>query len=211
MTRIRDYLLTASGAISDALAQLDEGSRPDLPTSPVLLDVPWSAQWEKDAKKYRMDCGPACVEMLGEFYRGQVAGVGTDQIMQWLKGGVDKGTTKEELQRAASHFYDVNLIWHYNTGTDQLRKWINDGKPSIVLVRYGDFPMRMDRGYVDPHWMVVVGYDSYNWSGETVRRLIVHDPDWWGVAMGQGAYLPVVESVFIGMHTDYRRLALVAV
>ncbi len=209
MTDPYQDVLTAKMHLELALQNWDA---PDstLPTNPVLLDVPYSSQHERDAREYSLDCGAACIEMLGEFYRGQVAGIGTDQIHEWMTGGRNTTTSKEQLIKAASHFYGVDLEHYYNTSNDQLRSWLNEGKPAIVLVRYGDFPMRMDRNYVSGHWMVVVGYDSYNWAGETVRRLVVHDPNWWSVAMGQGAYLPVVETVFNGMFVDYRRLALVA-
>ena len=202
---IKQYLETAKSWIDVAI---DEADEPLVPQKSVL-QVPYSSQHEVDARQFRRDCGAACVEMVGEFYRGQKAGVGTDQIHNWITGGVNRNTNKEELQKALKHFYDVDVESHLNVIPQTIREWIDDGKPSIVLVRYGDFPLRMDLAYTGGHWMVVCGYDSFDWCGYEVQRMIVHDPDWYYNFMAQGGFLPVVENMFVGMHKDYNRLALV--
>ena len=206
---IKQHLETIKEEADAALVALQRQA--PLPMLPgTTLYVPYSSQHEVDARKFRRDCGAACVEMLGEFYRGPAPGVGTDEIHSWITGGVNRNTNKEELQRALKHFYDVDVEAHYNVAPATIREWIDEGKPSIVLVRYGDFPLRMDLAYTSGHWMVVCGYDAFDWCGYEVQRMIVHDPDWYYSFMAQGGFLPVVENMFVGMHKDYNRLALVA-
>ncbi len=201
-------MLDARSDIEHALDQMT--SPPVIDPTRRVLPVPYSSQHEKDAKRFRLDCGAACVEMIGEFYHGQHPGVGTNDIHAWMTDGKNEKTTKDDLIRALKHFYDVDAKARYDVMTDWLRGWIDDGHPAIVLVRYGDFPLRMDLSYTSGHWMVVCGYDSFDWAGHEVRRLIMHDPDWYGQFMAQGGFLPVIEEMFTGMHLDYRRLALVA-
>ncbi len=200
------------GARDEIDAVLDKSKPLPVPTimSGAVLYVPYSSQHEVDAKKFRLDCGAACVEMVGEFYKGQILGVGTNEIHAHMTGGANKKTSAEDLQKALKHFYDVDTIDKGGATPDMLRGWIDEGHPSIVLVRYGDFPLRMDLAYTSGHWMVVCGYDSFDWAGHEVKRLIMHDPDWYSTFMAQGAFLPVIESMFVGMHKDYNRLALVA-
>ena len=70
------------------------------PGEPRVLGVPYHSQWEVDALDKRMDCGPACVEMVGEFWRPDVE-VTTDEIMRFVTQGVERGTLIRELQAAA--------------------------------------------------------------------------------------------------------------
>ena len=208
MAIVKELLLGARANIDLALGQII--TPPVIDPTRCVLSVPYSSQHEVDAKRFRLDCGAACVEMIGEYYSGQIPGVGTNEIHAWITGGENKKTTADQLQSALKHFYDVDVEKFYDTTPLQLRGKIDAGKPAIVLVRYGDFPLRMDLSYTGGHWMVVCGYDSFDWAGQEVRRLIMHDPDWYYQFMAQGAFLPVIEDMFVGMHLDYRRLALVA-
>lgn len=211
MATAKELLHEARVNITLALDRLENEQLPRLDTSRRVLPVPYSSQHEVDAKRFSLDCGAACVEMIGEYYRPEKNGViGTNEIHDWMTGGRNKTTSKDELQRALAHFYDVQVDAHYDVTPANLRGWIDNGHPAIVLVRYGDFPLRMDLSYTSGHWMCVVGYDSFDWSGNEVKRLIMHDPDWYAQHMAQGGFLPVIEEMFVGMHSDYRRLALVA-
>ena len=209
MATAREYVFDARADLGLALEQMDTPPPVTDPTRHVL-PVPYSSQHEKDAKRFRLDCGAACVEMIGEFYRSQLPGVGTNEIHAYMTEGKNETTNAAQLQDALKHFYDVEVFTHYDIPPVMLREWLNNGDPAIVLVRYGDFPLRMDLSYTSGHWMCVVGYDSFDWAGHEVQRLIMHDPDWYAQFMAQGAFLPVIEDMFVGMHLDYRRLALVA-
>ena len=207
MPTTKELLIDARANIAQALEQMSVPSVIDLTRR--VLSVPYSSQHEVDATRFSLDCGAACVEMIGEYYSGQTPGVGTNEIHAWMTGGRNRTTTKDDLIRALKHFYNVDVSAQYNVTTDKLRTWIDLGNPAIVLVRYGDFPLRMDLSYTSGHWMVVCGYDSFDWAGHEVKRLIMHDPDWYLRFMAQGGFLPVIEEMFVGMHSDYRRLALV--
>jgi len=201
------------GVWLDSLTQKEEPEpAPDDPTSPlwpeVRLDVPYSSQHEVDAKKFTLDCGGAAVEMVGEFYRGQVQGVGTDQIQSWMTGGVNRTTTAENLILALSHFYQVKASKHYDTTMSMIREQIDLGRPGILLVQYGDVPLRMDLGYTAGHWIVFAGYDTVVWSHSPWDRILIHDPDWWQDLMVQGAYLPYTENLIKRAMSRNGRLAI---
>jgi hypothetical protein len=208
MATAKELLIDARSNIGLALEKMT--TPPVIDPTRRVLAVPYSSQHEKDAKRFRLDCGAACVEMVGEFYAGQTPGVGTNEIHAWMTDGKNKTTSANDLNRALKHFHDVDATACYDVSPEHLRGFIDDGDPAIVLVRYGDFPLRMDLSYTAGHWMCVVGYDSFDWAGHEVRRLIMHDPDWYYQFMAQGGFLPVIEEMFVGMHSDYRRLALVA-
>ena len=208
MATAKELLIDARANIALALEKM--ATPPVIDPTRRVLPVPYSSQHEVDAKRFSLDCGAACVEMIGEFYAGQTPGVGTNEIHDWMTGGKNETTTKDDLIRGLEHFYDVTASAFYSVTPSQLCDWIDLGHPAIVLVRYGDFPLRMDLSYTTGHWMCVVGYDSFDWAGHEVRRLIMHDPDWYAQFMAQGGFLPVIEEMFVGMHLDYKRLALVA-
>jgi hypothetical protein len=62
--------------------------------------------------------------------------------------------------------------------------------------------------------MVVVGFDQIYYQDQVVERAIVHDPDFYGGLMAQGAFIPIVQPHFMGMWDDCykdgnpRRMAL---
>lgn len=167
------------------------------------LGVPYNSQWEDDAGLTRSDCGPACVEMVGEFMKPQAADiVSTDDVMKHITGGVNRPTTLTELAEASEALYGVKLGRIYSGSWDGLRLCIRDDLPVIALVHYGSFPTRIDRSYVAGHFMVVVGFDSIKYRGNVIERVIVHDPDFYGEPMVMGAYIPIVKDVFLKMWSD---------
>jgi len=167
----------------------------DLPQQDVLL-VPYHSQWEGDARKFTSDCGPATVEMVGEYWTSEDHT--TDEIMSWITD-VNRSTSSTELIKAAEHFYDVKLTKQYNSSWEALKTEIKAKKPVIVLVHYGSFLMRLDRGYTSGHWMVVVGFDEVDYQGTKVERIILHDPDWWGNYTTQGESIPIIKYHFTQM------------
>jgi len=219
-TYVRDFGHGTAGhnrlvLIDRLAAMLDAASSSGSPVRHVL-DVPYHSQHEVDARWFRRDCGPACVEMVGEWHRRDLD-ASTNEIMRSITGGQDRGTYIRELQDAARDFYHLELDRHDGASWDQLAAWLLN-RPVIVLVHYGSFAMRMDRGYTAGHFMVAVGLDRVDYQGESVRRVVLHDPDWWGdVTMAQGAFLPATQDHFMGMWEDCykdgnpRRMALVPV
>ena len=201
------FSLMASPSVLRTLADmaelLDQAETPDLPVSRMVLPVPYHSQWEGDAELIRKDCGPACVEMLGEYYHPELQDISTDDITKYITGGADRATSISELQRAFDHYYGAPLDRHGVANWDMLKKWIGDGHPAIVLVHYGSFLTRMDRNYTSGHYMVVCGFDRVYYQGQALERVILHDPDFYGVTtIGQGAFIPVIKSHFLKMWDD---------
>jgi hypothetical protein len=167
-------------------------------SSEEILAVPYHSQWETDAQRWKSDCGPATVEMVGEFYRGPQK-ISTDDIMQWITGGSNRNTSATNLVDAAAHFYNVKLDKVYKSDWDFLKSEISKGYPVIVLVHYGAFSMRLDRGFTGGHWMVVNGFDIIDYQGTEIERIILHDSNWWGEYTAQGADIPVIKKQFTNM------------
>ena len=171
-----------------------------MPEYDSVLAVPYHSQHEDDARRFSLDCGPACIEMVGEYWTADPS-PSTDEIMNWITGATDRCTYIVELQRAANHFYGIELERHDGAGWEDLLGWIDEGLPSIVLGRYGAFVTRQDRGWTGGHFFVIVGYDSIDYQGAKVERILLHDPDFYPLnsstdTTAQGAFIPVVRSHF---------------
>jgi hypothetical protein len=208
--------LTLIANLAETLDRFAVG--PGIPPQPALeytvLDVPYHSQHEADAKLFRKDCGPACVEAVGKFYV-PTATATTNEIMRFTTGGADRATYIAELQKASVHFFNVTLDRHDGATWEDLVGWIIAGKPVPVLVHYGSFGTRLDRDWWIGHYLVVVGVDRIRYQAQMVDRVILHDPDYWGSVMAQGAFIPVIKDHFMGMWDDCykdgnpRRMALV--
>lgn len=100
-------------------------------------------------------CGPTSLKMVLEHY-GKVHSV--DEIKKKTKtelfvyqGTKIGGTAPDQMKLGLSHFgVPCNLV-HANM--DQLRNYISQSKPCIVLVRSGKMLL---------HWIVAIGYDENN-------------------------------------------------
>ena len=196
-------VLRALTAMAELLDQAEISDLPPLPVSRIVLPVPYHSQWEGDAELIRKDCGPACVEMLGEYYHPELKNVSTDDITKFITGGTDRATSISELQRAFEHYYGATLDRFGVVTWQMLKRWIENGHPAIVLVHYGSFLTRMDRTYTAGHYMVVCGFDQVDYQGKALERVILHDPDFYGdTMMGQGMRIPVIKSHFLKMWED---------
>lgn len=214
--------LAAAGADMEAISEWVQencggGTVLRSPTNAVYLSTDtFSSQWEIDATAFRSDCGGATVEMTGEHYCGQVAGVGTDQIQRWMTGGADTTTNANQLIAALDEFYQVPAVKKYGVTPDELRRQIDFDRPVILLIRYGDIPMRMDLGWTGGHWIYLAGYETLMWAGTPIPRFLIHDPDWLPRNIGgqrinlmpQGAYLPYIEDMLFEAMDNYGHLAI---
>lgn len=201
--------------LADMLDAMAAGAPISQRTLEYVLDVPYHSQHEDDARRYRRDCGPTCIEMLGKFYRPEVA-VSTDDIMTQITGGVDRSTYIAELQRASLHFFDLELERHNEATWEDLQRWIVvEGKPIVGLGHYGSLRTRMDRGWTGGHFFVLVGFDQVKYQGQLIERAIIHDPDYYAGLHAQGAFIPLVRDHFMALWDDChkdrnpRRMALV--
>jgi len=189
----------------DRLTRLLDAGNVELPPpgdpDRTILQVPFHSQHEADAEWYRKDCGPACVEMVGKFYNPEST-VSTNEIMAHITNGVDRSIYIAELQNAARDLFGLTLTRHDGVTWEQLKAWIGDGRPCIVLVHYGSFATRIDRAYTVGHYMVVTGFDFIAYQKQMIERAILHDPDFYRELLTQGAFIPVTQEHFMGMWED---------
>lgn len=167
-----------------------------LPPAITKLSAPYMSQWGPTANKRRGDCGPATVAMAVHFltsYRPTVDEAATackqpatgrgsfftsiyqlhDGLAFWgLKGDIASPYSSPKLTLAL------------------LRDMIDKGKPSIALVDYkvlreetNGIPgivHNQDQGYNFGHFVLFVGYST--------KGVYVHDSDYWGDRVDEGAF-----------------------
>ena len=116
-------------------------------------------------EQFDKNCGPNSVQMLLYYHRKH-------QRLKniWKAGGIRTvafGTSPSEL-RQALNVSDVPAHWYTNRTLDDVRRYIKDNRPPIMLLRLSN------TGY---HWVVAVGYDT-RWD-----EFLIADPNgrfkWW--------------------------------
>ncbi len=197
---------SALGTMEDLLDGVPPVPDPRPVSDRVIIKAPYHSQWDPDAKKKTMDCGAAAAEIVGEHLVPENSDVTTDEIYYYMTKGDNRGTYLWELSKAMVHFYGFKLNDANLSDYARLRTHLDLGRPIIILVKYGNYTMRMDRGYTGGHWMVVVGYDFYRHEGKTILRFYLHDPDFWG-ADAQGAEVCITQELLSKMQAPYNYLA----
>lgn len=193
---LMDYMAATLDRYEERLARGTGPGLVDPFTARQVLGVRYNPQWGYDANAHKKDCGPACLEMLGE-YHNQGVDRTTDEIMRYITGGADRPTGIAELRRAASELYGITLKRYNGATVHDLVKWIDAGRPAMVLIWYGGYELRLDRGFTGGHYWVVVGYERFHFEGQTWLRFIIHDPDYYGARhVVSGAFMPVTMEQF---------------
>lgn len=150
---------------------------------PVMLPVPYRSQHDQDAQISRLDCGPACVAMILQFYGKNIA---IDDVTRIA--GLDS-TNANELKSAAEN-WNVHLMLLLDIAPHEIEDLIDAGRPMIALVDYAKFgDNRQDRNYNGLHWVVIVGYDA--------KYFYINDPDYWSGRRLEGDKHPVTRDTFI--------------
>ncbi len=116
-------------------------------------------------EQFDKNCGPNSVQMLLYYHRKHRR---LKDI--WKAGGINTvafGTVPSELRQALNES-DVPAHWYSRRTLDDLRRYIDENRPPILLLRLSN------RGY---HWVVAVGYDT-RWD-----EFLIADPNghfkWW--------------------------------
>jgi uncharacterized protein YvpB len=137
-----------------------------------VLDVPYRSQWDEDANKTTTDCGPACLAMVLGYYGKQVS---INELFSAT--GVQPGRYVGfgQMQRVA-HDHGVTFDYGANYKLNDLKRWIDDGRPVIALVRYSHWSqiepgLSTQDSFTGPHFVVVVGYGEGN--------IYINDPNYW--------------------------------
>jgi hypothetical protein len=139
------------------------------------LPVPYRSQHDDDSGTYKsVNCGPASLAMVLEYY-GTYDTIAN--IRSHCKSGGGAVSYSEMIQGTAYYGFDSNQFTGWQIS--DLRNQIDNGRPVIVVVHYGDLP-RLDT-YTGAHWMVVKGFST---DGNSI---ILHDPDYWDEYRDQGA------------------------
>lgn len=152
-----------------------------------ILPVPYKSQWDADAGVSRDDCGPACVAMVLTHYDMPK---GTDEVFAATGAGVDAYVTMAQMRRAAEQL-GLPLTYHTGRSLDDLREWLDQGRPVIALVKYGvwsSLGLTWD-DFTGPHFVVVVGYDDQG-------NILVNDPDYRGARRLEGDHKPYPAELF---------------
>jgi LysM repeat protein len=137
-----------------------------------VLDVPYRSQWDDDANKNTTDCGPACLAMLLGYYDEQA---NINEL--YAATGVEPGKYIGfgQLQRVA-RAYGVAFRYGDSYKLNDLKHWIDEGKPVIALVKYSHWSqiepyVSTQDTFTGPHFVVVVGYGEGN--------IYINDPNYW--------------------------------
>ncbi len=154
-----------------------------------ILDVPYRSQWDDDANKSTTDCGPACLAMVLDYYGEHVS---IDKLFSAT--GVQPGRYVGfgQLQQV-SRDYGVTFTYGANFKLNDLKRWVDEGKPAIALVKYSHWSQikpgsSTQDGFTGPHFVVVVGYGDDN--------IYINDPNYWSPRREEGHRKAWSEALF---------------
>jgi nucleoid-associated protein YgaU len=137
-----------------------------------ILDVPYRSQWDSDGSLSTTDCGPACLAMVLDYY-GHHASINELYHATGAEPGQYIGFG--QLQRVA-RTHGLTFNYGENYELNDLKRWIEEGKPVIALVKYSAWS-QIEPGvstqdiFSGPHFVVVVGYGDGN--------IYINDPNYW--------------------------------
>lgn len=150
------------------------------------MDVPYISQEGAGARRYRNDCGPACIEMIRRYYGLEPLQV--DQLSAASSlARFDNGLTVLELQSLAARF-GLKMDFRADLTVDILEMILDAGKPVICLINYSYIKARQNQADRFGHFVVATGYDDKN--------IIILDPDFWGSRTQEGNGLRVPRADF---------------
>lgn len=134
-----------------------------------ILNVPYKCQNDADANLKRTDCGPACIAMiLGA--QGQT--VTTNAVVAASGVDTDNGLMQSQVINAARAF-KLEMEWQAGYTLADLKRFIDEGRPAIALIKYANIPDRVDTRSTGGHYVLVIGYD------DATQRVFLHDPDYF--------------------------------
>lgn len=124
-----------------------------------VLNVPYRSQWDDDAHKRATNSGPACLAMILGYFGKQVtikelyatAGVKPSEYVGFGK--------LQQMARA----YGFTFQYEVNRKLNDLKRWIDEDKPVIALVKYSYWSqiepgVSTQSSYSGPQFVVVIGY-----------------------------------------------------
>lgn len=108
---------------------------------------------------YDFDCGASALQVVMEYYGVEMR---NDRIRKALK--TDENGTSYVDMKALAEKHGFTVFAQDNVTLEQLKKFIDDGYPVIVLVqawaeRYMTLP-EWRKNYEDGHYVVAIGYQD---------------------------------------------------
>ena len=116
-------------------------------------------------EQFDKNCGPNSVQMLLYYYRKhrRLKDIWKAAAINTVAFGTGPSTLRQALNAL-----DVPAYWYTNKTLDDVRRYIKENRPPILLLRLSN------TGY---HWVVAVGYDT-RWN-----EILIADPNghfkWW--------------------------------
>lgn len=138
-------------------------------SQPVILQVPSHSQL---GGQYKNKCGAACLLMVADYLRTvhgySPLGYTTDKVKILANGesGANDYTSISMMLNAGKAL-NIQFRWSKNLTLENIRKYIDSGKPVVALVIYRHFKNNTS-SFAGGHFVVVRGYDS--------GQYLVNDP-----------------------------------
>jgi len=154
-----------------------------------VLEVPYRSQWDDDARLSSADCGPACLAMVLGYYGVQAR---IDDLFAATGMPPGRYISFDQLM-GVGRSCGVEFAYSAGNALDDLKGWIDAGKPALALVQYRYWsrhrpPITQD-SIQGPHFVVVVGYDDRG-------HVVVNDPAYWGARRQEGQRKAYPEALF---------------
>ncbi|HSH02514.1 MAG TPA: C39 family peptidase [Anaerolineae bacterium] len=125
------------------------------------LNVPYHSQWDADAQDHITDCGPTSLSMV---LNGFNITATTDGLYQHIRPRTaTQYTNFLDLMKAGKVMGLQFEYWAADseaTAYAALKRYIDAGKPMIVLVNYRTWQKPTGNIFDGTHFVVVVGYDD---------------------------------------------------
>jgi lysozyme len=176
---------TDEGALAGVSGNVDLNRLPKAKEDSMNILVPYRSQWDNDASLARGDCLIVCVAMLAAW-----KGIETSSDALLRKAGLPVGKLTYTFAQgmAAAKHAGFAMVYHRPATWQEIKAELDEGRPTITLLRYGKLSGNQDNGDM-AHFVVVTGY--------TPTHVILNDPNFWGAdrLQGQARHVPLGEFV----------------
>lgn len=152
----------------------------------IILEVPYHSQEDPDARHYRNDCGPDCLEMIMQYF-GR-----TKKAVDVLSGEShlsvqDNGLTMEQIAALLKkEAFPCQVRSSLTIGAIEAE--LSKGRPVLCLINYTYIPRENVPDHYG-HFVLVVGI--------TDTHVLLNDPDYWGIRRNEGDHKQILRADFL--------------
>lgn len=152
------------------------------------LDVPMYLQKNNDY------CGPACVEMIIDFYRGSV---NSQEIYAEFMGTGSEGTDHNMVCKALNHYqdnyhYDIRYVGNFQAMIDKAYYSLRHGAPFVANINTTALYNNNDWAYSTTGHYIVIRSIYYD---KNTERFTGHVNDSWRVGKCKKTYQVLYKAV----------------